>query len=468
MTKLAEKQTDYLILLVGKNPLPNAVAGCLLAKPGGTLLLVHSLSTSTEAEYLAKWFRERSDANKINFLEINESDPVSIFQKIQQNLDRCLLKEGEGQSQKATLGLNYTGGTKAMAVHTYRAVEAWSENNGVKPVFSYLDARTLKMVFEPNDPAKGGYCGAVSLGTAVKMELEKDLMVLHGWSLNQKNMPQKNIPQKEPVFFASASVLAKMYADSSDGDLWRDIKNDLDRVPKAVLKLDQDVDQKNVVKWDDKQGERFQELWSEFIETLVKESGYNFSRVREFDKDHREEWLEELRAEFDEFSKLCKKDTESRKRLIEQDGFYKGWFKDKWLEQYVHGILDALAGELQFNECLSNIKPYNEKKEDIKFEVDAIAIRGYQLFGFSCSTTKKKKELKLKLFEAYIRACQLGGDEARVALVCCSDDPEVIKKELEQEVALDDANSSGRIQVFGRRQLVNLKDHIRSWVLDLS
>jgi hypothetical protein len=91
--------------------------------------------------------------------------------------------------------------------------------------------------------------------------------------------------------------------------------------------------------------------------------------------------------------------------------------------------------------------------------VDVIALRGYQLFAFSCSTDKKKPLLKLKLFEAYIRARQLGGDEARVALVCCSNDPEGLEHEMRRDV-----DPEGRIRVFGRKHLADLKVHIESWI----
>ena len=72
-------------------------------------------------------------------------------------------------------------------------------------------------------------------------------------------------------------------------------------------------------------------------------------------------------------------------------------------------------------------------------------MRGYQLFGISCTTSASHKELKQKLFEAYIRAKQLGGDESRVALVsrCTAKDCEELKKEL--SLVVEDR----KIEVFG-------------------
>ncbi|MFM6154425.1 MAG: DUF1887 domain-containing protein, partial [Sphaerospermopsis kisseleviana] len=63
-----------------------------------------------------------------------------------------------------------------------------------------------------------------------------------------------------------------------------------------------------------------------------------------------------------------------------------------------------------------------------------------------------------KLFEAHLRARQLGGDEARVALVCFSDRPEWIKDDM--RFAIDDR----KIEVFGIDDIENLADGIADWI----
>lgn len=69
-----------------------------------------------------------------------------------------------------------------------------------------------------------------------------------------------------------------------------------------------------------------------------------------------------------------------------------------------------------------------------------------------------KKLCKEKLFEAHLRARQLGGDEARVALVCFSDKPEWIKDDM--RFAIDDR----KIEVFGIGDIENLADGIADWI----
>ncbi len=56
------------------------------------------------------------------------------------------------------------------------------------------------------------------------------------------------------------------------------------------------------------------------------------------------------------------------------------------------------------------------------FEIDLSLVQGHRLFVISCTSTMKKdkalNECKNRLFEAATRARQLGGDLARVALIC--------------------------------------------------
>ncbi|MCB0100161.1 MAG: hypothetical protein KDE46_30725, partial [Caldilineaceae bacterium] len=65
------------------------------------------------------------------------SDPYKIYESVSQKLKRIPLNE--------SIGLHYTGGTKTMSVHTYRAIHDSKHHS----VFSYLDARTMTLKIEP-------------------------------------------------------------------------------------------------------------------------------------------------------------------------------------------------------------------------------------------------------------------------------------------------------------------------------
>ena len=153
-------KSEHLILLVGSNPLPNAVAGRLLTADNATITMLHSRGSFRVAQRLAGWLKSKSRI-KTNYEEVDESDPVSIAVGVKEQL---------GAVQANSVGLHYTGGTKTMGVHAYRAVKQWA-----KPPthFSYLNARTLEMIFDPADPDSGELAKKKYVGNDVTIYLEE-------------------------------------------------------------------------------------------------------------------------------------------------------------------------------------------------------------------------------------------------------------------------------------------------------
>jgi hypothetical protein len=93
-----------------------------------------------------------------------------------------------------------------------------------------------------------------------------------------------------------------------------------------------------------------------------------------------------------------------------------------------------------------------------------VAMRGYQLFAISCANNKDKSAVKLKLTEAYVRSRQMGGDEARVAVVCRipPGDPQNSPKLIEQEM-VEQLGAEGKIRVFGAEHIPTLRTHLQNW-----
>ena len=102
---------------------------------------------------------------------------------------------------------------------------------------------------------------------------------------------------------------------------------------------------------------------------------------------------------------------------------------------------------------------------ELGFEFDVIGLRGYQLFAISCANANDKETIKLKLFEVFVRARQMGGDEARIAVVCrapAHDEnrtPEAIEDEIRREW-----DREGKIRIFGEEHLPDLPTHLAEWV----
>lgn len=400
------RKVEHLVLLVGSNPLPNAVASQLLVEEGGCITLVHSKGTAKIADSLERWIKafKQGGSPEVYKSEVDESSPADIQNRVKQALNN---------RQRTSVGLNYTGGTKVMAVHAYRAVQEWAVEHNTSPVFSYLDARTLEMVFEKFEAHPEQQ---VFVGRSLELRIE-DFLDLHGW----KTQSPYNC---EPFLPESAAALAQVFTKSDcieDWHRWRseELRSKARRNNGGNWKSETELRQ---IQLELPQHDCFQP----FSEIFCKELGLP-ENSRGF----------QLSQEAVDPKKLCE------------------WLDGVWLESYVLTIVKSLRDDLSLSDFAQSVKT-----EAPQFEVDVVAVCGYQLFVFSCSTDSKKGQLKLKLFEAYVRARQLGGDEARVALVCLHSEPHLLKQEMQRDFAVE-----GQIKVFGQPHLGNLREHIREWIL---
>ena len=127
-----------------------------------------------------------------------------------------------------------------------------------------------------------------------------------------------------------------------------------------------------------------------------------------------------------------------------------------------------------FKEALENISTNNLSRNNYKlfhnvyvrrtgasqsakpFELDVVAVLGYQIVVVSCTLEGSHDRIKQKGMEAILRARQLGGDEAR-AIVLCSvrqNDAALIEDELKDEMG----SASEPLQVWGRNRWRGLSE----------
>ncbi|HRQ68279.1 MAG TPA: hypothetical protein P5031_06905 [Candidatus Syntrophosphaera sp.] len=365
-------QCEHVFLLIGTNPLPNYVAAKLLLKPNGHIYLVHTDETAEVADRL------------IAALQIGQVTKIQVKEAESTNISEQVANYVQG---KQDVGLNYTGGTKAMVVHAYRAME----KHCPKAVFSYLDAQTLCMIVD-NQPERS-YCVALLIQPAIET-----ILALHGYTLQQK-------PATEPFKPEVAQNLAQ-----TDLAEWRDwCDKNLRNGPDTRFRSNKDLTGVSLFSKIDWQG-------AQTLNDLAAQWGKKAREVAE-------------------------------------------WLDGKWLENYTLWSLQQIANSCQIHESAVNIIT-----KERNFEFDVAAMRGYQLFAISCSTETRKSKLKLKLFEAYIRARQMGGDEARVGLVCCApqdnsdSNPAAIQREIEESW-----DAVGKVRVFGAEHLPDLPRHLQDW-----
>lgn len=148
----------------------------------------------------------------------------------------------------------------------------------------------------------------------------------------------------------------------------------------------------------------------------------------------------------------------------QSDSTLKEWSKShgKWLESHVLQEVIKISEKLSIHDYGRNFHvdvPNQYRKKD--FEFDVAFMRNYQLFAISCTTSSNTEKCKEKLFAAYVRAQQMGGSEARAALVCGSDKPDAFKAELEVSIPIQN------IEVFGKSDWPNLSHRFVDWIKKL-
>jgi hypothetical protein len=151
-------------------------------------------------------------------------------------------------------------------------------------------------------------------------------------------------------------------------------------------------------------------------------------------------------------------ETNQRSKDIEDwisNGF---WLEHYLLNRILHlkdvcGISDYALG------FESHIFDPIDWEKDI-FESDVVAIQNYRLFYFSATTSKNKKSNKLRLFEAYARAQQLGGEQAKTALVTFYPEPDRLRRELYDERHI-------QVSIFGPEHMEDtdtFDEYLKDWM----
>jgi len=403
MSDFSPYETDVLFLLVGANPLPNYVAACLLTRPDATLYLLHSLergqNTHDVAERLAAALKRSSYRPNltVHLRGVSRSDPDAIERQM-----KTLLKE---VSPRADVGLNYTGGTKAMSVHVYHALRPAFPRG----CFSYLDAASLTMVIK----REGTPTQEIPVGREVELDFET-LFSLHGYKVDKIRCK----PEHSELYRALAQVCATPQG-------FHEWKGPWDK-------------QKQSKGW-------------------LKSGGPLKSLPTRDEYPH-------LGPVIEVFERWGGKPEQIAQRLGQSSlNSCCNWFDGTWLEEYTFECLSAVAERLAVETIGIDLKPKpvtrREKEKPKNLQLDVAAIIGYQLFAISCITSKEEGgETKKHLFEAFVRARQLGGDEARVVLVCCVGKPQVLQREVEQSW-----DAEGKIRVFGQDHLLDLAAWLEDW-----
>lgn len=433
-------KSDHLFLLVGTNPLPNWVAARLLTLPSARVYLICTSDVAEQTRRLQVALQGDEDHPlSVNWIETDGADERKIYDAVRK-LAEGVRKEVERawqEGKEGSVGLNYTGGTKMMSVHAHHALRDVFATlpNERQPIFSYLHAKDLEMKFDGasgQQPVPVSQYQKICLSAELLFQLQSD--------------PKKFTYETLPRCATAAKGLATIHSHEVGQHVWRNRYRDLAQSkfsPQFFLPTET--------------------AFQEYIEESLNESAKKLnprarSNLLQLMMDGYQQLLTGFQvsggSSLEEVVKRNPHDFQDIRTLA-------NWLNGLWLEHFTLAQLQACK-DVQWNPggLITNVTVKSESGFD--FQSDVIALRGYQLFYFSCFTGSDLLRTKLKLLEAMVRATQFGGDEARAAVVSGVNDYTRVCQQAGADWA--QGRTSGQFEVFGREHLPNLAEHISEWV----
>jgi hypothetical protein len=410
---------DSLILLVGTNPLPNLVTAEFFIQDNPHLkniFLVHSDlndyqdGTREQAERLQKVIGNIKECKgKFQFEKIHLSDVGNRTITFKDLRERLIPKLKEKKVR--SLHVNYTGGTKVMAVHVYRFIEKELTDKQVnKKSFSYLDGRCFKIV---NDDSDVFISKDLRETTTISFD---EILNVHGFVWNSDRNSE----------VISTESLQRIKEEIDSGDIEELKKNMCDFYNKF---------------------RKIKSKWKELKKSA--KTGFEGFSLKDNDLVDLLPVLNGMPEKFRFFDEMGKLDLSKFDFDSNDNGPFTKFFNGLWLEQYIYYILKT--GLKNDNICLERNWEIEKEDWDTYFQLDVILKKGFQLFGISCTVENEKGSCKLKGFEIIHRVRQIGGDEAKAVVITMLKDNTA--KTLQKELQQDSGIPEGYIKVFGKNDL---------------
>ena len=435
-----------LVLLVGTNPLPNYVVAKYLEEEYNRLVLIcsektkHQQGTIVFAKNIIESLGITFHNTKI--LPIRDiSSPKEIIRTLQEN------KEVFGDKNNKII-LNYTGGTKAMAVYTYSFLKEEYEEFTA----SYLDARTFRLVYDDStvEPIEGNLLDKIKIDIKTLLDLHNyEVLELKSW----ENCKFKNTVELITEKLASKPNFLYNFLYWINKMLRKFFRNE-HGIIKRYTEFKGNLRQRGL------NFEVFEEKIKgdikEILDTMILELNSELKNQKgtyKNDIKNAEQFCRELMSETTNKSFLFNKVVTP---IID-------FLDGKWLEWYTyHGIKSTLEQHgLEEGKHFGISLRAKNYQMSTDFELDIFILNGYQLTGISVTTVDKRALCKSKGFEVLHRVKQMGGEESRAILISAlgySSPNEPL--DLEKDLTLVSGSSNGSISVFGFKDLKKIKDEI--------
>ncbi|ASS99764.1 hypothetical protein B9L19_11435 [Geobacillus thermocatenulatus] len=408
MSTFGKSKLNVLICTIGSNPLPIYVTTQYLMQENRNdvdelpkpdrLLFVHTKNTKHVFTNLKN---KIGVLNRIIGIDLGggERDRDEVMSKLTNELSK--LEDSCGIN---SIHLFYTGGTKPMSVFSFLAVEEFARERNIRTIYSdlhpdYAQITVGRKVFPFSD--------GKDLRDYIHLTI-KDLFELHNMQISQQGKSQMTFEQVDIIRFANRII--DIINDSSYSS-WRDSLNKLKKVSEKKDLRREDIEKKRA----------------------------DYENVRK-----------ELKDVFPIHWSQASKSVKSFRETVE-------FLHGKWLEEYVIYAIEKIKSDVSLSEVRQGIEARYERRP---CELDIVAMKGYQMYLFSCTTSSKIKTVKGKAFEALYRAEQLGGSHAKVVMVSMlpskgkgMEGSESCNDNLEKDLASFNAQYEKKVSLIGREEL---------------
>jgi len=420
---------SLLISIVGTNPLPNYVVGKYLKEKKSVKKSIFVYSEKTQFQDGTKRYAVRLCCllgfNKNFFIHLSDiGNPKRIYADLEE------IQEYINSYEE--IYLNYTGGTKTMAVHTYNFFKEKKINfKGL-----YLDARSFKICYDDGEiaPENGDL-------RKYKIDIET-LLSLHLYKIEN---------------------LQKLSQNYKTGRY-------IDKIKKEIIKKER-INQ-------------FLEWIEDPFRKIFKKNGKIIEKINEFKKNLKSFGGEAAKKKFENetpdfiwailnsFPENEKIIDKNKKLWVPFNNMTNREFKEKikstiemldgkWLEWYVYTELieKFTENELKKGKQIGiSLIAFKEDKIRRTFELDLFLMHGYQIIGISVTTDKKSSICKSKGFEVLHRIKQIGGDESRAFLITTMD--QNLTSSLQEDLSIITGTAEEKIIVYGLRDLQEISELI--------
>ncbi len=430
---------NVLISLVGSNPIP---VYCLnkyllgeyrtneelerIPKPN-KLLFVFSDDTKKYYEGIKKRLGdEYKDIIEVCNLKCSQTYADLIEEQIQTKLDEINEKD-----KIETIILNNTGGTKPMAIYSTMAVYKFAQKNrNIQEIECYVDPIQNKVrlnsllnpekynssnSYLPEDKDLRFYLKDISM---------EDILAIHGLPLNcydeGKLLPNSyediKIVSKEELKNFSYKIINEYWGEHLYWEKYTEFFSTLKKL--EYIKKDYEFYKKAIEEY----------CHGKLDEKINPVSSQNFKKIFNgyLEKKEESSWLEDALPSIKDIINTITNNKKAEK-------IYK-FLSGTWLEHY---LMIAVEEAIEEEGLKDEIKLYHsfvcyldENYKKSHFEIDLVALKGYQITVFTCTTDGTKSLTKSKSFEGLHRVEQLGGEHAKLCIVNMKEDKEELDREL--------------------------------------